>query len=358
MTMSLFRVLTETEEEEWRGLVEGSPSREVFALPGYLKLFSGKGVTPFCAVYQDAEGTALYPGLLRDLSSLPFAESLPGADAVSPPYGYGGPFIDGGDELAGRLFAAWASWAKEHGVVAEYLTVSPKSAARWAYPGTVEERAPTVLRDLSLTDEETWADYKKSVRTDVRAAEKAGVSVTVDPVGEHAAEFLAIYESTMDRRAAAPGYRLDGDFLKGLHAAIPGGFCYLHAWHEGRIVSSELLLVSGDSTYFFRGGTLAEKLTTRANVMLKHEIIRWSRALGKRSYLLGGGNAGEDSLFKYKRAFAPEGVRMLKVGKWAIDPEAVARLTEARHAFEAAAGRPWQPRPGFFPPYRAPHEEA
>lgn len=357
MSTSRFRVLTEPEEAEWRHLVERSRSREVFALPGYLKLFAGRGVSPFCAVYEDADGTALYPGLLRDLSMLPFAENLRGADAVSPPYGYGGPFIDGDEVLAERFFGAWATWAREHGVVAEYLTVSPKSVGRWVYPGTVEERAPTVLRDLSLTDEEAWADYKKSVRTDVRAAEKAGVTVTVDTVGEHAAEFLAIYESTMDRRAAAPGYRLDGAFLQRLHAAIPGGFCYLHAWHQGLIVSSELLLVSGDSTFFFRGGTLAERLTTRANVMLKHEIIRWSRAQGKRAYLLGGGNVGEDSLFKYKRAFAPEGVRMLRVGKWAIDPDAVSRLTEARRAFEAAAGRAWRPRPGFFPPYRAPHEE-
>ena len=75
---------------------------------------------------------------------------------------------------------------------------------------------------------------------------------------------------------------------------------------------------------------------------------------GKRFYVLGGGNDGEDSLFRYKLSFAPRGARPLKVGKWVINRNLYEQLIAARRSYEKSKGVDWTPKPGYFPAYRAP----
>jgi len=343
------------ERDEWMRRLDDFENSEVFAHPGYLGLFDQPGHNSVCLFFECDAGRAMYPITLRDLRCLPYWEGEELFDALSPPYGYGGPFVDGDyDTVCTQFFAAYNEWANDNGLVSEYITFSAKQNYALPYPGDVVERMPCVVRATDMEQDPLWMDYKGSVRTDIKNARRQGVTVEVDTTGQHRSEFLAIYESTMDRRQAAQSYRMDNDFLARMEAAIPGYFSYFHARHEGEIVSTELVLISGDSTFFFRGGTFREKLRTRANLMLKHEIIEWSRQNGKRFYLLGAGNSETDALFKYKRAFSPRGVQPLRVGKWAAQPEACKRLEAARSDYEQGLGNSWTPRTGFFPAYRAP----
>jgi len=277
---------------------------------------------------------------------------------ISPPYGYGGPFIvhNTGDEdkLIRCFFDAYREWAPTQGIVAEYMTFSPKNPREWFYPGDVSIRAPTVLCDLGVNPDELWKNYRKTLRWEIRKAQRDGIFVQEDSKGEHAEEFLSIYNSTMDRRHASDAYLMDMAFLSRIHDTLSGNYCYFHAYYNGQIVSSELVLISGDSTFFFRGGTYAEDLKTYSNKLLKHEIIQWSKENGKRYYLLGGGNDSEDPLFQYKRGFAPNGVRWLQVGKWVVDEGRYNELVEARRVFESDRGCAWIPRSDYFPKYRAP----
>ena len=123
---------------------------------------------------------------------------------------------------------------------------------------------------------------------------------------------------------------------------------------DGQVVSSELVLVSERHLYSFLGGTLSEALPLGANDLLKHGIIEWGREQGKASFVLGGGYQPGDGIFRYKRAFAPDGVVPFAVGRLVFDPEVYAQLVELRQSWEASRGRDWRPSPGFFPEFRAP----
>jgi hypothetical protein len=344
----------------WHSLLDDWPAREVFAHPEYLRLFTCPGERPTCFVFSSSSGVLVHPTILRDLRALAFWTDEAAWDVLAPPFGYGGPFVIAADDrvqLFRAFFTSFREWAADTHVASEYHAFNPKDDQEVPYPGQVLARAPTVLRATDLSKDAIWLDYKGSVRTDIRNARQLDLAIEDDLEGQRVAEFLSVYESTMDRNEAASQYRLTLEFLQRLNEQLKGYYAYFHCLERDHVISTELVLVSGDSTFFFRGGTLGERLRTRANHLLKHRIIEWSHEQGKRFYLLGGGNSAEDSLFKYKRSFAPHGVRKHRAGTWVLEPELYQRLVSARRSHEAGEGRSWSARPGFFPEYRAPAAE-
>jgi Acetyltransferase (GNAT) domain len=358
-TATSFRALEAegSERQEWLSILDSCANREVFAHPDYLNLYRKTGDKPICLVYTCPGGRVIHPVILRDLRATDFWGSAGEEvyDTIAPPYGYGGPFVDGEVApfvLLEPFFEEYQIWARSHGVISEYNILSPKEDFEIPYPGEVEVKAPTVVRTLGKADE-VWSDYKASVRGHVRTAERAGVYVEVDQTGDRVGDFLEIYTETMLRRGATANYFLTMEFLEELNRTLGGYYTYFHALLDGRVVSSELVLLSHDSTFFFRGGTRSDSLRVGPNLLLKHHVILWSIQQGKRTYLLGGGNSADDTLYHYKLSFAPRGARDLKVGKWIIDPNRYWEAVEARRAYERARGAPWAPKAGYFPEYRA-----
>jgi CelD/BcsL family acetyltransferase involved in cellulose biosynthesis len=121
----------------------------------------------------------------------------------------------------------------------------------------------------------------------------------------------------------------------------------------GRVVASELVLLSGNAAYSFLGGTDSAAFRLSPNHLLKVEIIRWAAAQGKQWFVLGGGFQPNDGIFQYKRGFAPRGVISFHVGCKVRDEERCNRLIDARRRYGERNGQVWLPRPDFFPPYRA-----
>ena len=90
--------------------------REVFAHPEYLGLHQEVGQRPICAVYRSPEGRVIYPLIIRDLRTCPFwgGEREEIYDTISAPYGYGGPFVQGGQDaskLVTGFFQEYEKWA-------------------------------------------------------------------------------------------------------------------------------------------------------------------------------------------------------------------------------------------------------
>nr|WP_240148372.1 GNAT family N-acetyltransferase [Diaminobutyricibacter tongyongensis] len=217
-----------------------------------------------------------------------------------------------------------------------------------SYPGTVEVRQDNVVCDLGLEPDALWMSFDQKVRKNVKKAQRSGVVVEVDTTGSRFDEFIAIYEATMDRRGADGGYYFQREFFEAIHREMPGQFAYFHALLDGAVISTELVLLSQESGYSFLGGTLDHAFAVRPNDLLKYEVMRWLAESGRRWFVLGGGYEAGDGIFRYKRAFAPNGIRPFAVGMRIIDPDSYRRLVEHRQAEQA------EPlRQGFFPEYRA-----
>lgn len=361
-----FQVLESSgpDRERWLDLLDAWPQPEIFAYPGFLDLYRGDGDRCCALVYRSGSGTVLQPVLLQDVRGTGFWNGRPLYDACSPPFGYAGPFVsDATDEqerqrLLGEFYEHYRAWGERHGVVADCTRFTPFHDSPAQYPGEVDVRGPLVVRTLDASEDLIWREYDSQLRRQVRKAARSGVTVSVDQDGTYAAEFLDICGQTVRRRGGASGQPLGPAFLDELHRRLSGHYLYVHAWHEGRIVSSNLLLVSSTSTFHVGGGTLADRLHTRADTLLMHECVLWSRRVGMRSFVLGDGIDGEDELFRSKASFAPDGAVPLTCGRWTINVKRYDKIMQARRWSDAALGRApaanGDPKVRFFPEYRAP----
>lgn len=328
------------------------PSREVWAHPGYVKLFGRERDRVLCALMEVPDGAVLFPFILRPLVVEPWT----GADNrdwdVITPYGYGGPFFWGTPDVK-EFWAFFDDWSKRTGVVCLFVRLSLFPEQMIPFPGHVEVNAPNVVRRLDIDSRAMWMDYKHKVRKNIKKAKRAGLEVEIDFAGIHLNDFMSIYYSTMKRRDAPERYYFPRRFFEGIIRNLYGQYVFFYVINQKKIVSAELVLVSVNYLYSFLGGTLQQAFNLCPNDLLKHEVIKWARKEGKKAYVLGGGYNGRDGIFRYKLSFAPKGEIPFKVGKQIYNVESYNQLKKKRSEWEASQNNYWNPVPDFFPVYRS-----
>jgi hypothetical protein len=351
-----FRLLDErfaADRAAWQRAWDRWPAREAAGHPEYARLFARPCDRVVCALGEGDDGArVLFPLILRPIAAEPWARVGEASwDAVTP-YGYGGPFAWGPPDGHAEYWRAYEDWCREAQVVATFarLSLFPGLLARLPVP--TEERAPNIVVPLDGGDEVLWHGYEGKVRRWVRVAERAGLSVEADPDGARLDDFVRIYTHTMERNGADAWYFFPHRFFDAIVERLRGQFAFFHTIANGAVVSSDLVLLSTENIYYFLGGTLEDAFPLGPNYLLKDRIARWAIAHGKKRYVLGGGHEPNDSLYRYKRAYARTGEVPFRVASWIHDEGAYVELARARAAFAARAAAAWEPRPGFFPAYR------
>lgn len=355
MEFSILYGDNEQDLARWTDVWSQWSEREVFANPNYLRLFESSKDKAACALLVSGHGTVLYPFFLRDLPEDDFvsAGNREASDVISP-YGYGGAVCFAVKDKQALTLEFWShfdAWCRSTRVVSEFVRFSLFSESLLDFPGLMETKQQNIVRSLDLEPEDLWMDFDHKVRKNVKKAQRLGVGIEIDAEGRFFDDFYRIYTQTMDRRDAASGYYFDEKFFHAIHSSLPGQFAYFHARHEGRIVSTELVLISAENIYSFLGGTESAAFDLRPNDLLKYEIMNWAGTNGKKRFVLGGGYVADDGIYKYKKAFAPTGVASFRVGRRIIDPAAYEALTEACLRKKMANGEPLTPS-DFFPAYR------
>ncbi|MEN6459667.1 MAG: GNAT family N-acetyltransferase [Thermoguttaceae bacterium] len=338
----------------WLTALQSWPGREVFAHPDYARLFARPMDRVMCATMAADGAGVLFPFLLRPLAVEPWA--MPGETACDlvTPYGYGGPFAWNCSEQHDAAFwNQFQCWADAHRIVSSFARLSVFPEQQLPFAGEVAIDRPNIVRSLDLSPDALWRDYEHKVRKNVQCAIRSGLRVVVDPTGQRIDDFVAIYYATLDRRGASGSYYFPRDFFDGLLRDLPQQFVFFHVLSEGRVVSTELVLLSAENMYSFLGGTLAEAYALRPNDLLKHEATLWGRQAGKRAFVLGGGYDGQDGIYRYKKSFAPHGEKPFRVGRRIFDHDRYRQLVERRRQWDERHGRTPTRHTEYFPQYRA-----
>jgi CelD/BcsL family acetyltransferase involved in cellulose biosynthesis len=347
------RVLTSDEGEDRQSWLDAweATGAEPFAHPDYVRLFLAPGHTALAALLESGDGCVLMPYIRRPLVDVA-GSTGDGTDVVSP-YGYGGPFCEGSAEAA-TIIAPFVAWMRDEHVVTAFLRLSlDVPPLEVPPPARVVHLADNVVVDLDRSSDEIWRDYEHKVRKNVNKARRAGMSVTSTRGFQNVSRFHHVYSATMRRRSAADWYHFDEAFFLALERAVPNGMRVFETLDErGLAVSVEVALESGSRFYSFLGGTLPEAFPHAPNDLLKHSIIETGVAEGKREFVLGGGYAAGDGIFRYKRSFAPQGTVAFRGLQICADPVTYSLL--ARFATEAAARNSMRLVDNFFPAYRSP----
>jgi len=343
------------QHEKWLRLWTALPGREVFAHPDYAQLFLEPDSEALCASWEVDTDVVLFPFVMRQLSNLPGATSDKIYDIITP-YGYGGAFF-GGQPVATQFWAGFRRWCEEKRVVSCFARLSLFPTQVLPFDGVISKQQYNVVCNLKSTPGKIWEQYEAKVRKNVKRAVRCDLTVEVDDCGARLQEFYQIYQSTMERRAAKQFYLFSESFFTNLVQRLRGMYCFFHVLHEGKVVSTELVLLSSSRMYSFLGGTLSSHYSMRPNDLLKHSIIEWGISRGLLDFVLGGGAAPNDGIFAYKKSFAPEGLHPFMVGKQIYDDKLYGHLVQQRKDWLQESYRSIE-NTDFFPLYRAPSSKA
>lgn len=321
---------------EWTSLFAKLPmeQQDVFYSPEFAQLCQdtiNRDHEVLCAAIATDGGAILYPFAKRNLASLTRLPGFDGFHDITGLYGRGG-VVGSPRALAdiGTFHAAMAGYCDKESIVCGFDRFHPLIGNdAYAAPGArVMDIGGFVAVDMRPALDEIERSFRHSVRKDLRKAERNGISCFAEPNCDHLEDFLDIYYHTMDRNAATEFYYFSEGYFLALAKQMPGHFHFFYAVAEGEIVSCELVLHHGKYCHSFLGGTRKQALPLCANPLLKREIIAFLKDRGCEYFLLGGGIRAADGMFKFKQAYAPEGVYPSRIGGMIWNPDIYRKLRD------------------------------
>ncbi len=350
--MKILSAKIEREYLTWLSIWKEWDGKEIFAHPDYLNLYDDYS-DAMCAVIKYGDKTVLYPFCLRDLSA-DFSLRPPCNDIISP-YGYGGLYLIGEGDFNGiieEFYLKFSEWAVSKNVISEFIRFDLFNESRDRYNGDIIHNNDNVVCDLTKGKETLWKEFKAKVRNNVRKASSNKIELILDYNGERIDDFLKVYYGTMDRRLAQEDYYFKREFFLRIHEKLSGNFVYFFAEKDGEVISADLVLISDKRIYSFLSGTNRESFKYRPNDFIKYSIINWGVDEQKTDYVLGGGYKPLDSLFNYKKAFAPQRILPFYVGKKIYNSDLYDLLVECREKELLETSNVLDRESDFFPLYR------
>jgi hypothetical protein len=307
------RVISPAPRDVWEVLLTSDPKALATQTPAWTDCMCMTGD------YADASRMYELPGGRRLVLPMVRRRHLPGlvaGDASFPPaWGMGGIVAPGGTQLADA--AAVFTDLTARGGVRTSLRPNPLDADTWSAtrpPGVVV--IPRLAHVLPLEGgfDRVWTKrFKGSARTDVRTAERSGLTVERDTSGRLIPVLYELYERSLDRwadqshepRALARwrGHRRDPRRKFELMAQALGEACRIWvAWSDGRPAAAILVLQGMNATY--SRGMMDKELAgpLRANYLLHRLAIEEACAAGCGHYHLGE-SGGSAPLSQFKARF-------------------------------------------------------
>lgn len=305
MSKSMTRVLHLSDAEEWNRLLSEIGTDDVYFSPKYLKINETimKGVSE-CFVYAYDGETFLYPYIRRPIRELNYFD-------ITTPYGFGGyvKVKSASRASADRINDAFRQFCKETRIVCEFIRFHPL----FDNHGFIHDRdlevtnhQPVVFLDY---DQENFALRRaltKEALKKIKMAERNQLEVIVDISWHHYQDFIKLYWQTMKFRQASDFYRFSNRFFQDLKELLNNKSLLLIASYQRKIIGGLLILFDTVFAYNFLSCSdyVYNKLGT--NDLLQYRALEWAYNNGFKSFLLGGGLKGEDSLFNFKAKFSSQ----------------------------------------------------
>jgi hypothetical protein len=342
------QIYTIEENEQWDSIVRTFSEYDTYWLSGYVKAFQihGDG-TPLLFYYEDTDTRGINVVMKRDISGdIHFQNKLPKNQYFdfASPYGYGGWIIEG--ESVDRLFSIYESWCIANGIISEFVRFHPvvENQVYNAKHYEVIALGNTVTMDLS-SPEVVWANITSKNRNMIRKAKKNGVKVYEGRNPEIYEIFRNIYNMTMKRDDAADYYYFDKAFYESILNDLPCNAQIFYALYEEKVIAASIMLAANGRMNYHLSGSLREYSNLAPTNLILYEAALWGVANGCKTLYLGGGvGSGEDSLFRFKKAFyRNDDVKRFYIGKKIYIQEKYNKLVEMREPMDST----------FFPKYRA-----
>jgi lipid II:glycine glycyltransferase (peptidoglycan interpeptide bridge formation enzyme) len=342
--------------DEWLRIFNNWELKEPFAHPAYCSLFSNFKTDSKCAILMTDNGGVIYPFLLRDIQKEEYATNINAKDIISA-YGYAGMYkinlIDNFDKTVLEKFRnIFQEWAISQSVISEVVKFHLFNEVYTEYDGNIESPQHNISVDLLKNIDIIWKNFDHKVRKNVNKALASNLTLIIDPDGTYFEDFLSIYNTTLNRRAALETYYFTESFFKKIINNMNKNFCFFHVLNNNKIISTELCLISKNNIYSFLGGTNSDFFHLRPNDFLKFEIIKWGLNNNKKRFILGGGYEKNDGIFNYKKSFDSSGIYNFNIGTKIFDIEKYNNVIKSKINYHISKNESWNPQYDFIPTYR------
>ncbi|MBO9129995.1 GNAT family N-acetyltransferase [Bacillus sp. 165] len=351
----MYQVISFTDKHKWEEALQQFSQKDVYYFQEYCSLYHtiGDG-EPFLFLYKDKKGNKLcYIFIKRPIQSLPFVTQEEGLYDIITPYGYGGPLYDDMDEEGIREFRKeFEAYCQSENIISEFVRFHPLLHNHKHLENTMDViyDRETIYIDLSKSEEEMFAQYHTNHKRSIKKALKNQLEFKVFMKEEAIAQteaFFQLYCETMDKLNASSYYYFSNDYVKQLLSGLYENVMIGAVFFEGKMISAALCMYEGDFLHYHLGCSKKEYLHLGTNVFQFHNIALWGKENGCRTFHLGGGHVGRDSLFQFKHRFHQEGTVGFYVGKKILQPERYQELVGKWEEYYSQ-----QALEGFFPAYR------
>ena len=340
-------VYTLEQSEQWDAAVSSFRKHDVYWLSGYVKAFQihGDG-EPLLFYYEDGSVRGVNVVMKRDIAK---DERFRGQIEegryfdFATPYGYGGWIIEGNGAEA--LFEAYEGWNQKNGIVSEFVRFHPMVKNHEACASFYEtvRLGEVVHMDLS-SPADIWDNMSSKNRNMVRKAIKNDIRIYNGRFPEIYEKFRTIYNKTMDKDTAEAYYYFEERFYASILEDLPQHAQVFWAEKDGQAIAASIMLAANGRMNYHLSGSLREFSSLAPTNLLLYEAALWGCANGYRTLYLGGGvGSGEDSLFRFKRAFYRGELNHFYIGKKVYDQQKYDALLDLRTEID---------HPGYFPKYR------
>jgi len=344
----MLKVLSATQAEEWDSIVRSFNNYDTYWLNGYSRAFQihGDG-DPLLFYYERNNTRGINVVMKRDVAlDSRFSGLIPENMYYdfSSPYGYGGWLIEG-DETA-ALFKDYENWVKKNGIISEFVRFHPviKNHEKVSDLYVIVKLGEVVHMDLASPGI-IWSNLTSKNRNMIRKAIKNGVKIYNGRYPQVYETFRNIYNNTMREDSADPYYYFSQDFYQSLLNDLPYNSQVFFAVKKGLVIASSVILMANGYMNYHLSGNDKQFNTYAPTNLLLYEAALWGCFNGYKSFYLGGGlGSGNDSLFKFKKAFNRGELNHFFIGKKIFDQQKYDMLVKLRNKDIID---------GYFPQYRA-----
>lgn len=343
----MLTVYTLEQAEQWDAVVRSFKKYDTYWLSGYVKAFQihGDG-EPLLFHYEDRSSRGINVVMKRDVAKdEKFRGKIEGGQFFdfATPYGYGGWIIEG--EETEQLFSEYLKWIEKNGIISEFVRFHPMVKNHEKCSGFYEviQLGEVVHMDIS-SPEDIWNNMISKNRNVIRKAIKNNVKIYNGRFPEIYEKFRTIYNATMDKDDAEEYYYFKEAFYDSVLNDLPQNAQVFWAEKDHRVIAASIMLAANGRMNYHLSGSLREFSSLAPGNLILYQAALWGCSNGYKTLYLGGGvGSGEDSLFRFKRAFNKKDLNHFFIGKKIYDKGRYEELLTKRKQIESQ---------GFFPQYR------
>lgn len=314
-SQSKFEILN-TESSKWVSVYEMIPenSRDFYLSPQYAKLcakYFFPNDTILCAMQTNAKSILMFPFVLRSIRRLSDREDVPNLFDARGLFGRSLLIGTDSDQITQEDFLRnFRDYCNTHNIVSLFARLHPELNINLRNQDVLEVKilGSEIAIDTSQSQAILLASANHSVRKNLRKALVQNIAFSSSVELHDIDEIYAIYMGTLERNAANEFYFFPKELFIELLLMSAKNVRFFKVTLDSQILSFEIVLVGGDFSHSFLGGTHLDFLKSQANTILKIGIFEELRKSGVRKFFLGGGSTIDDSIFSYKRTFAPKGI--------------------------------------------------